>query len=334
MFAAMLAALEYFSSDPLTDFILRELIWLLSQPLFWAALGVVVGPVLFFKGFGVLQRKRLIANIPRSTIRAAAIGPVEISGKAAGPYTVISPLGKKECLYYRVVVTATGQAASAYKNNWNQDAAALVFLAGLARQTFRKKTGQLIDEVCAPLFIDDGTGELMIFPKGAETELTEYRGGDGEYLRMILTRHGFAESDLQAAEEFCILPGDDIFVIGTLSENPWVKSKTNSEDDELARIGPGFIGPDAAALLREEAAAYYIPTAPANPARSYELYPPTVIRKDDCPFIISNHSQREVVARLGWKSLLFIWGGPIWTLWAVWEILGDPRVWALLGQSR
>jgi hypothetical protein len=334
MFASMLATLDYFSSDPLTHFILRELIWLLSQPLFWAALGVVIGPVLFFKGFGALQRKRLIMNIPRSTIRAAAIGPVEVSGKAAGPYTLVSPLGKKECLYYRVVVTATGQATSAYKDNWNQDAAALVFLVGLARQIFRKKTGQLIDEVCAPLFIDDGTGELMIFPKRAETELTAYSGGDGEYLRKVLTRHGFAKSDLQAAEEFCILPGDDIFVIGTLSENPWAKRKTNSEDDELAPVGPGFVSPDEAALLREEAAAYYIPTLPATSERSYELYPPTIIRKGDCPFIISNRSQREVVARLGWKSLLFIWGAPIWTLWAVWELLGDPRVMALLGQSR
>jgi hypothetical protein len=37
---------------------------------------------------------------------------------------------------------------------------------------------------------------------------------------------------------------------------------------------------------------------------------------------------------LHWTSLLFIWGGPVWVLWAVWEILGDPRVWTLLGQSR
>ena len=47
-------------SDASSGVILHSLIWLLSQPLFWAALGIFIGPILFFRGFRLLQRKRLI----------------------------------------------------------------------------------------------------------------------------------------------------------------------------------------------------------------------------------------------------------------------------------
>jgi len=125
MFAS---AIDLSDSDPLTSLLTRELIWLLSQPLFWAALGIVVGPFLFFRGFRLLQHKRLIMDIPRSTIRGAALGPVEISGKAVGPYTLVSPLSKRDCLYYRVVVRAQRQAASAYSTySWDRDLALFAF---------------------------------------------------------------------------------------------------------------------------------------------------------------------------------------------------------------
>ena len=52
-----------------TGYPLRQLIWLLSHPLFWAALGLVIGPYLFYRGFRLLQRKRLVLGIPRSTVR-------------------------------------------------------------------------------------------------------------------------------------------------------------------------------------------------------------------------------------------------------------------------
>src|SRR5437660_9401172 len=84
----------------------RLLIWLLSQPLLWAGLGVSLGPYFFWRGFRLFQRKRLIMDIPRSTIRAAALGCVEVSGKAVGPYTVVAPLSGADCYYDRVVVTS------------------------------------------------------------------------------------------------------------------------------------------------------------------------------------------------------------------------------------
>jgi hypothetical protein len=71
--------------------------------------GSGVGPYLFFRGFRLLQLKRLLMDVPRSSIHAAALGPVEMSGKAVGPYTVVSPFSRSNCLYYRVVKRSAGQ---------------------------------------------------------------------------------------------------------------------------------------------------------------------------------------------------------------------------------
>jgi len=46
-----------------------------------------------------------------------------------------------------------------------------------------------------------------------------------------------------------------------------------------------------------------------------------ILMKGAGPFIISCDSQREIVARLNLKSLLYIWGGPAAALWGLWEIL-------------
>lgn len=280
--------------------LVRLLLWLLSQPLFWAALGVVIGPYMFYRGFRLLQLKRLILDIPRSTIRAAAIGAVEVSGKAVGPYTLVSPLTARDCLYYRVVIRVL------------------------------KRTTPIIDEVCAPLFINDGTGDLMIYPESAELQWTGQQGDGGEYLDHALARHGFSTAGLVSAEEFCIEPDDPIFVMGTLCENPWATRRAG--DSSLSRIGPGFVSRDEADLLLPEAFVALHPRLPSGAAqgREFNLYPPTILMRGRSPFVISNRSQHEVVAQLAWKSFLFISGGPVWTVWGLWRILSQAEIWGML----
>jgi hypothetical protein len=119
---------------------IRLLIWLLSQPLLWAVIGVTLGPYFFWRGFRLLQHKRLIMDTHRSTIRAAALGRVEITGKAMGPYTLVAPMSHTDCLYYRLVIESNPQG----------------------------DLNNSIHEMCTPMFLDDGTGTLMIFPHGSE----------------------------------------------------------------------------------------------------------------------------------------------------------------------
>ena len=237
--------------DPSRD--LRQFIWLLSQPRFWAVLGVVLGPYLFYRGFRLFQRKRLILDIPRSSIRAAAIGAVEVSGKAVGPYTLVSPLSSKDCLYYRVVI-----------------------------RVFRhRRSSPIVDEVCAPLYVDDDTGELMIYPAGAEMQWAGATGDGGEYLTHVLARHGCERQDLVDAREYCIVPDANIFVLGTLRENPWATKDPGASS--LSRIGPGFVSLDEADLLRREAFTCLNPNLPSGAAqgREFNLYPPTILLRGE-----------------------------------------------------
>ncbi len=286
---------------------LRPVIWLVSQPLLWAVLGVLFGPYLFFRGLSALQMKRHIMNVPRSTVRGAALGPVELSGKAAGPYTLVAPFSKTECLCYWVVRESDS--------------------LGPFSTSSQKR--------CAPLFLDDGTGTLMISPHALEMRLPasfsgsvgQYPFGPGESVSSIgtLQQNRSAASTSKHVQEFVVRPGDPIFVIGLLKANPWPQKDTKVEASELSRIGPGFVSKDEDDLLRREAFPFLDPTLPASdvpdPSRQFDLYPAAILMKGKGPFLISNESEREVLSKLGWKSLVYIWGGPVAALWGIWELL-------------
>jgi hypothetical protein len=277
----------------------RLIAWLLSQVLFWAALGVVLGPLLFVRGFRLLQRKRLIEDTPRSTVRGAALGPVELSGKAMGPYTLVAPLSQEDCLYYRVAV----------ESNSKRDL----------------KTNKM-RELAAPLFLDDGTGVVMIYPLKCELQLppSEISGQNGNTVM-----EGMIVEPGEFVREYCIRPGDELFVMGTLQENPWAKPDLNREGSPLSRIGPGFVSEDEAELLRHEAFPTLDPTLPSGTDTTdpddFDLHPAVILMKGRGPFVISTESQREIVSNLTWKSFLYIWGGPAAAVWGLWQILSQAR---------
>jgi len=270
----------------------NSLAWLLSQPLFWAVLSVIGGPFLFFMGFRTLYRKRQIMNIPRSTVRSAAIGLVEVTGKAVGPYTVVSPLSKAECLYYRLVVV----------------------------QDPEKKFSNKVREACAPLYIDDGTGLLMVYPANSELQMSASHQLGSLGQAMDGYRYG---NDPEFVQEFSVKPGDQVFVMGTLTENRWIRKPENNND--VSRIGPGFVSQAEADLLRCSEFEFLDSTRPSGEAAddsiAFDLQPPAILMKGNGPFLISSQSPRDVVTQLGRKSMLCIWGGPIATIWGLWELL-------------
>jgi hypothetical protein len=278
---------------------IRLLVWLLSQPLFWAFMGVVFGPILFFRGFRLLQRKRLIMDIPRSTIRSAALGPVEISGKAVGPYTLVAPLSLTDCLYYRIAVQSNP------KNDFSN---------------------AKMRELSVPLYVEDGTGKMMVYPAQCELQLDvcEERA---EYGKAALAMEGYGSEAAEFVREYVIRPGDQLYVLGTLQENPWQK-RTSPQSSELSRIGPGFVSEAEADLLRHEAYPALDPTLPSGmevAPDGFDYHPPVILMKGNTPFVISRRSEREILENLSWKSFLYIWGGPLAALWGLWEIFGRVK---------
>jgi len=174
-----------------------------------AAIGAAAGVYWFYKGFRLLQRKRLILNTPASKIRSASMGLVEISGLAAGPYVLTSPLKQTECYYYRSVAWEMRQRGK--NNEWVK----------VAEETLH-----------VPFYVDDSTDKVLVDPRGAEMDL--HCDFHEQYNRSMLfegpempgsvsgflLRHGANPNKRIKVEEHCIQPENFLFVLGTLSQNP------------------------------------------------------------------------------------------------------------------
>jgi hypothetical protein len=197
----------------------------------WCGIGFIAGIYLFFRGFYLLQRRRLILDTPFSKIRSAAMGMVEVSGLAVGPYTMLAPITGRPCYYYRT------QAWEYKQNGKNKQ---WVSVAGECMHV--------------PFFLDDNTGRVLVDPRGAELDL--HRDFKEDYntsffsrddtpanVNSFLARHGVATTNRIKIEECCIKPKNALFILGTLGENPGVEVKPEPASDADAlnheRI-PGF----------------------------------------------------------------------------------------------
>ena len=367
---------------------------------FWASVGIAGGLYLFFRGFGILKRKRLILNTPESKIRSASMGLVEISGQAVGPYTIPAPASQYDCFYYRTLA-------------WE-----------LKKSGKNKEWVKVAEEsLHIPFYIDDGTGVLMVDCNGAETDLhrdfhEEYRhslfSADDpvpDSICRFLARHGVdTEHDLKV-DEYCIKPKNFLFVLGTFGDNdgleltsmpqqtvspgksvtlrlgggenvsrtlsfslggplgaplqitnsvtsaeltnPGHSTRIGSVEPDVvadalvkagitsprawaaAGIGPALAGAQAMKAQQTGSAAAAAAPAPdtadiiaanhpaAKEENLFDPHPKAVLKRgeNDPAFFISWRSQKEVVSELGWKSALYIWGGPLLLLLAAYVLL-------------
>ena len=199
-----------------------------SELLVFCVVGFCVGIVLFFYGFRLLQRRRLILDTPASKIRSASIGMVEISGLAVGPYTMVAPITARACYYYRTLVW-----------EWKQ--------SGKNKQ-WVKIAGECMH---VPFFVDDGTGQLLVDPSGADLDLhrdfrEEFNGSffsssdnaPGN-VNTFLARHGIVTDNRIKVEEYCIKPKNSLFILGTLAENTGLEMTPTPVHDSEAS-GAGF----------------------------------------------------------------------------------------------
>jgi hypothetical protein len=68
----------------------------------YALLGFGLGLYYFGKGFREFRKYRVLADTPVVPIRSAAMGLVEIHGKAQGEEQIYSPVGNTPCYFYKV----------------------------------------------------------------------------------------------------------------------------------------------------------------------------------------------------------------------------------------
>ena len=195
----------------------------------WCAVGFCAGIYLFVQGFRLLQRRHLILNTPSSKIRSAAMGMVEISGQAVGPYTMPAPITNRPCYYYRTLVWEWKREGRSRK--WVKVAAECMHL---------------------PFFLDDNTGRVLVDPRGADLDLHRdfqeqfcdsfftIKDPAPDNVHSFLARHGIVTSNKIKVEEFCIKPKNSLFVLGTLAENPGLEvSAQPIHETEPASLAAG-----------------------------------------------------------------------------------------------
>jgi hypothetical protein len=198
-----------------------------------SSIAIAGGLYFFFVGFQLLARKRLLLTTPTSKIRSAALGLVEVTGAAAGPYTISAPITGKLCFLYH---TTAWQLRDGRKQEWEK----------IADETLH-----------LPFFIEDSTGQLLIEPFGADLDL--HRDFREEYaasffssnledvpprVSVFLSRQGIVPGRRLRIEERSIKPEDLLFVAGTLTENPGVQVRPmRPRSDSPRNGGPGSSAP-------------------------------------------------------------------------------------------
>ena len=174
-----------------------------------------------------------------STIRDAEPGLVEIAGTATGRQTIVAPIQGKPCYLYR---------ATAWQQTKNEDG---------ADKQGAERWEKIADETLhLPFLVHDATGELLVEPLGADLGLhpdfrEEYDAAlsasnatDGVPPRVsaFVSRHGIVPSGRLRIEESLVEAGDEIFVAGTLAENPGIELRPfapgNDSPSEDSARGP------------------------------------------------------------------------------------------------
>lgn len=128
--------------------------WATKNYFFLLPAGSVVGLLFLVHGFVCLRRTRRIENIPTSKIRSMAMGPVEVSGKAESTAAMKTPFSGIDCVWYRFEVQEYRQS---YSSRYGRQSRWVTVSSG--------------DTNDIPFLVDDGTGKVLVDPRGAVVEI-------------------------------------------------------------------------------------------------------------------------------------------------------------------
>ncbi|MGQ0556709.1 MAG: GIDE domain-containing protein [Nitrospiraceae bacterium] len=167
--------------------------------------GAVGGLGLFWYGWTVQQRKRLIESIPTSPIRSLALGLVEISGQAEAEGELLTSLfNELPCVFYFYAVEE--RVRSGKNTRW---------------KTIASGTSE------RPFFVRDATGRVLVVPAGARLILPDERISKANWRgelpplalaglrRLGIAIHGWMGSKTLRCREALIRQDQSVYVLGT-----------------------------------------------------------------------------------------------------------------------
>ncbi len=255
----------------------------------YAIFGFFFGIWAFFRGFKKLREKRMVENIPASTVRGLSMGLVELNGKAKSPKTFPSPLSGTDCLFYRYTVER--YESSGKSGHW------VTISQG--------------DSSDCPFCLEDGTGQIIVLPKMAEFVMpVDYKFTTGlgsglpENLVSFMDQNGlqyktmFGNNTLRF-NEWYLKPEEPVFVLGTAQKG----------EDKLSE--PGVEG--WRRHLAEDWQGTDVIIAKGEPSDIY---------------IVSDESQTQIVKDFSWQAFAGIWGGAALSLVLLAYLLFRFNLWS------
>jgi len=198
---------------------------------------LVVGLFLLAIGIRRHQLYQKIADTPTSKVRSAAVGLVELSGKARCRDDVLSPISKVRSAFWRV--TGEYYYHTKHGGGWSQ--------------FFRRESG-------VPFYLEDATGKMLVDPVGGSVELPyDFRAAGfmtefnlfGFHLRDKMEPKvlAFIESDpgihssfrrysgrRLRITEYYIAEGDPLYVLG--SATPVEKASEVAQENLVVKKSP------------------------------------------------------------------------------------------------
>jgi len=183
---------------------------------------ICAGIILFSRCFRKLQQKRLIEDIPTSSIRGLAMGLAEITGQARYHTILHSPLTQTNCVYWKYTIEKHVK-----RNNSSR---------------WEKIAGG--DSSLSPFYVEDHTGKILVLPEGAENIMNaDFRHETGPLgtlpanLEKFLMTAGVPYKSLLGIKhrlrfrEWVICENDPVYVLGHTRKSsrfiPELQSRVN-----------------------------------------------------------------------------------------------------------
>ena len=161
---------------------------------------VFFGSILFQYGFLRMSEFLLARNIPRSKIRSAALGLVEIQGEVISEQVLTTPYSKSPCVYYSCELQE-------YRRNYSSGSGIEYQWETISTETHRM-----------PFWVKDETGQIPVFPNDAEFEIPQKKSGflenagEDTNSRFMTARVGD-----KRYYEYYLSPHENVCVLGTLA---------------------------------------------------------------------------------------------------------------------
>ncbi|VVB98535.1 E3 Ubiquitin ligase [uncultured archaeon] len=194
------------------------------------AFGFVIGLSSMYDGVKKYLLAQKIRDTPTSTVEAAAVGLVELKGKAMCDAPTYSPIAKQKCAYWKL----RGQYYRSGKNGGWRD---IYSAASTANFLIQDQTGSmLVDPVGAEIDIpQDKLYEGYISGKGifgaAHTQMdqsvVDFVNALGPDDRQKFMNH---KNEDVRIYEYYIAEGDDIYVLGSAEPRDGVASSVGYEN--------------------------------------------------------------------------------------------------------